>query len=395
MTQDSPGYVDSIHIDENLSKRSVDPGSQDVHSCGVRHGEYKRHKIKWLMPLSTVALAVLIAGCGTGAGSNTASSASLAGSNPSSLSTQITSQQPSSTSMSSQPSNSGPSPATSNKPTALPSPTPTHSTAVPAVKPPHIPGVTWHHTGAKSAAGTQLIEVARVHGGSIGLMWMDAPALNFRYVPGYQYPENSPQRAKDHKPSTWVHNMVAAINGGFHLSDDVGGYFYDGQLVKRLRSGLASVNISTNGRVSVGVWDRTIASTTGYEAIRQNLPPLVWHGRPQAYPSDSNSAWGQANGGLAQANRSALGELKDGTVIFAYGYNVQAYELADALANAGVKTAVMLDMNKSWPTGFYYEQRGSGLPAGHRILPEIVRDPSTYFQQFKKDFFVVELPAGQ
>ena len=341
--------------------------------------------------LSTGALAILVAGCGNGATSTPAMSTASS----------IASSTASSTNATWQPSESAgtpnlaPTPATSSEPTAVLTPPPSNSPVATAVTPPAVPGVTWHHTGATSADGSQLVDVAHVHGESIALMWMDAPALSFRYIPGYQYPEGSPQRSIDQKPSTWVPNMVAAFNGGFHLKDDVGGYFYDGQLIKRLRPGLASVDISTTGHISVGVWDRTIASTSGFEAIRQNLPPLVWHGRPQAYPSDSNSTWGQANGGLAQANRTALGERKDGTVIFAYGYDVQAYELADALANAGVRTAVMLDMNKSWPTGFYYEQQGSGTPRGHRILPQIYREPSTYFHQFKKDFFVAELPSVQ
>ena len=248
----------------------------------------------------------------------------------------------------------------------------------------------WHPTGAVAADGTQTVEVARVSDGSIGLMWMDAQALTFRYIPGYQYPEGSPQRSIDHEPSTWVPSMVAAFNGGFHLRDDVGGYFYEGQLVKRLRPGLASLDITTAGRISVGVWDHTINSTSGFEVIRQNLPPLVRHGRAQAYPGESNSAWGQSNGGISTANRTALGELRDGTVVFAYGSDVQAYELADALVRVGVRTAVMLDMNKSWPTGFYYVPNGSSAPHGHRILPLIWREPTTYFHQFKKDFIVAE-----
>jgi len=233
------------------------------------------------------------------------------------------------------------------------------------------------------------MDVTRVDGGSIGLMWMDAPALSFRFIPGYQYPEGSPQRKIDHMPSTWVPNMVAAFNGGFHLSDDVGGYFYDGQVVKRLRPGLASLDITTTGQITVGVWDRTLNSTAGLEVIRQNLHPLVWHGKAEAFKSDSPGAWGRANGGLRDANRTALGERADGTVVFAYGYNVQAYEMAHALATAGVRTAVMLDMNKSWPTGFYYVPSSSGQPKGHRILPVIYRGPNTYLTQFKKDFVVV------
>ena len=221
-------------------------------------------------------------------------------------------------------------------------------------------------------------------------MWMNAPALSFRFIPGYQYPEGSPQRSIDHTPSTWVPNMVAAFNGGFHLGDDVGGYFYDGQVVKRLRSGLASLDVTTTGQISVGVWDRTINSTAGTEVVRQNLHPLVWHGSPQASPSDSPDKWGRANGGLRHANRTALGQRPDGTVVFAYGYKVQAYEMADALVQAGVQTAVMLDMNKSWPTGFYYEPSATGKPHGHRILPMIYRGPDTYFAQFKKDFIVAQ-----
>ena len=296
-----------------------------------------------------------------------------------------------------------PTPGTANG-TPNPAPTPLVTGSVPSsslpsgstpasisvVSAPEISGAQWHQTGATSAIGQQLVDVTHVDAGAIALMWMDAPALSFRFIPGYQYPEGSPQRSIDHTPSTWVPNMVAAFNGGFHLSDDVGGYFYDGQVVKRLRPGLASLDVTNTGRISVGVWDRTVNSTAGFEVIRQNLQPLVWHGKTQAFPSDSASAWGRANGGLSHANRTALGERADGTVVFAYGYNVQAYEMADALVSAGVRTAVMLDMNKSWPTGYYYEPTGVDRPKGHRILPAIYRNPDTYFAQFKKDFIVAD-----
>ncbi len=55
-------------------------------------------------------------------------------------------------------------------------------------------------------------------------MWMNPDLLRFRYIPGTAYPEGSPKRPQDRRPSTWVPRMVAAFNGAFHLKDRAGGY---------------------------------------------------------------------------------------------------------------------------------------------------------------------------
>jgi hypothetical protein len=258
--------------------------------------------------------------------------------------------------------------------------------AVRGLRPPVMAGVTWYPEGLP-VGGTAAAYVAHVDGGSIGLLWMDSLRLRFRYVPGYTIPEGSPASPADSKPSTWVPTMVAAFNGGFMIKDHVGGYSYLGHVVSPLVPGKASITIDTSGHLKVGVWGQDIGSTSSTVVVRQNLRPLVRDGVSQASSSDSASAWGLANGGLLHANRSALGQLADGSLVYAYGSEVQAWQLAAALVQAHVRVAGMLDMNKSWPNGFTYTHAG-GSTVGRRVLASMYRDPSMYLQRFKKDFFV-------
>ena len=67
--------------------------------------------------------------------------------------------------------------------------------------------------------------------------------------------------------------------------------------------------------------------------------------------------------------------------------------VTNALVKAKVRTAMMLDMNKSWPMGFYYNAPLTGSrPVGARIQSGIWRAPSEYQQWFKKDIVVAMVP---
>lgn len=230
------------------------------------------------------------------------------------------------------------------------------------------------------------MQVARL--GSVALLWMDAPRLRFRYVPGTTYPEGSPATAADRSPATWVPSMVAAFDSGYKLHDRVGGFTYLGRTVAPLRDGLAAFTVSRDGTLSVGVWGRDLRMTPGTVVVRENLPPLVESGVVRASVADGPRTWGIANGNAPRVNRSALARLRDGSLVFAFGHGVTAWDLGRALASAGAVDAVMLDMNRSWPTGFVYRHVGTRT-VGYRIDPRIVRDPSTYLHPFKKDFVVV------
>ena len=228
-----------------------------------------------------------------------------------------------------------------------------------------------------------------VAGGAIGLMLMNPAALHFRFIPGYAYPEGSPIKAIDRKPSTWTSHLVAAFNGGFKLKDHVGGYYYDGVTVRPLRTGLASLVIDTQGRISVVKWGRERRSVHGVDVVRQNLPMLVDDGRAKATSQDSNSAWGFANGNTRVANRSALGQLANGWLVYAFGHNVTAQQMADSLVRVGVRNAIMLDMNMSQPAGFYYKHT-SGQIRGHRVQSSVVDPATIYLHPWDKDFIVAD-----
>jgi len=265
---------------------------------------------------------------------------------------------------------------------------PTRPAAWP-LRPPAAAGLTWRAAGTPTARGP-VTYVAKTDGGAIALLWIDPAAVSFRLIPGLAIPEGSPVTAADHAPTTWVPRMVAAFNGGFMLKDGVGGYYYDHQMVRPLRPGLAALEITADGRAQVGAWGRDLALTAQTVTVRQNLPLLVDRYVAQTRPSDTATTWGIANGGLATANRSALGELADGSLVFAYGYNVRPSAMADAMVAVRAREAMMLDMNKSWPGGFVYWHTSAGY-FGQRIHPYEWHTPSVYYGRFTKDFVAVLL----
>jgi hypothetical protein len=240
----------------------------------------------------------------------------------------------------------------------------------------------------KSVPGSPALSTAALDGGTISLLWMDPTRLRFRYVPGTLFPEGGPATAADNTPSTWLTRMVAGFNGGFMLKDHVGGYYYLGRTVAPLRPGYAAFVITKSGALSVGVWGRDLRMSPNVLVVRENLRPLVDHGVSQASPADGPRTWGLAINNAPLVNRSALGRLPNGSLIFAFGASVRASTLAASLVRAGVTEAVMLDMNVTWPTGYTYTHV-AGHPHGTRINYHIVRPPTIYFTRFRKDFVAV------
>lgn len=252
--------------------------------------------------------------------------------------------------------------------------------------PPLAPTVSWRLEGTV-VNGQPATYVATTRGGTIGLMWMDPLSLVFRFIPGSQVPERGPLPPADRAAATWVPRMAAAFNGAFRLRDNVGGYFYHGAVVKPLRTGLASLVIDQHGELSIIKWGRERRSVLGVQVVRQNLPLLIDQYTARTSSHDTTMTWGAANNNTRRANRSALGQLADGSLVYAYGRNVTAQDLATALVGVSVRTAIMLDMNKFQPGGFVYWHHGA-LVTGLRILPSIDHAPSVYLAPHYKDFVV-------
>ncbi len=268
------------------------------------------------------------------------------------------------------------------------SPDPAHAAVGHVLSPPEAAGIVWRAEGS-DVQGRPATYVAQADAGSIGLLWIDPSSVSFRLVPGFKVPEGSPVLPADNRPSTWLPRMVAAFNGGFMLKDKVGGYFYAHRTVSPLVAGLGALEITTDGRLAIGKWGRDLRLTPQTVVVRENLPLLVDNGRIQVAPTDTVRTWGIANGGLWTANRSALGELADGSLVYAYGHDVRPAAMAEALVRVGAQRAMVLDMNKSWPGGFVYRHTPQGL-VGQRIQPLESHAPSVYHRRYTKDFIVVQ-----
>ena len=110
--------------------------------------------------------------------------------------------------------------------------------------------MTWRALGSQ-VLGRPVTYVATTRRGTIALLWMNPQSLTFRFIPGSQVPEGGALLPADRTGASWVPQIAAAFNGAFRLRDNVGGYYYRGRTVRRLRNGLASLVIDDRGRMTV------------------------------------------------------------------------------------------------------------------------------------------------
>ena len=279
-------------------------------------------------------------------------------------------------------------------PAGLTGPRPTMPTVTPSqsspsthtteLAPPVVPGLTWRPQGRR-VNGVPVTYVASTAAGHVSLMWMDVSRLHFRLVAGAQVPEGAPTAPADRRPATWVGRMAAAFNGGFWLRDHAGGFVYDGQVVRRLLNGFASIVITTSGALNVEAWAAG-TPTAGLVTVRQNLEPVIVDHRIQPTGQLDAGGWAVPSKGSYVANRSALAQLDDGSLVYLFGYHVTPQAVARSLVAVGAKTAMMLDMNGSWPMAFTYTgPRGAG---GEGISAHEYHGPAIYLQRYRKDFVV-------
>ena len=185
--------------------------------------------------------------------------------------------------------------------------------------------------------------------------------------------------------------LLAAFNGGFKLSAGAGGYEQEGHVISPLLRGLASLVIDPSGQARIGIWGHGVpAPGEAVYSVRQNLAPLVLHGRPTAAAADWG-LWGATLGGGEYVARSALGQDAAGHLVYAASMSASPADLAVAMSRAGVRIAMELDINPEWvqldvarrPGGpLRTAIRGQGRPANQFLLG------------WARDFIAVLAPAG-
>ncbi len=182
------------------------------------------------------------------------------------------------------------------------------------------------------------------------------------------------------------HRLLAAFNGGFKLAAGAGGYEQEGRVFYRLRAGLASLVIDRSGKASIGVWGQGFpARGTDVYSVRQNLQPLVLDAKPTGASHDWG-LWGATLGGGEYVARSAVGQDAAGNLIYVGSMSTTPYDLAWALAQAGARVGMELDINPAWVQLDVASRPGGTL---HAEVYGQVRPAGQYLYGWSRDFFTV------
>ena len=183
--------------------------------------------------------------------------------------------------------------------------------------------------------------------------------------------------------------LIAAFNGGFKMASLAGGYEQEDHVARRIRDGLASLVIDASGKARIGVWGRGVpVRGEDVYSVRQNLWLLVSGGRP-AKESALWWRWGGTVGHAEYVARSALGENRAGDLVYAASMSTTPADLSWALARAGARVAMELDINPEWVQMDAATRPGGPLRAE---IPGQHRPADQYLTGWTRDFIAVQAP---
>ncbi|MEZ0095177.1 phosphodiester glycosidase family protein [Streptacidiphilus sp. EB129] len=225
----------------------------------------------------------------------------------------------------------------------------------------------------------------------VGVVWMRRTALRFELHPGASEPGGYWPVPPTIAPGLRT-GLVATYNGGFKVSngDSHGGFYLDGRTVGQLRDGAASEVFHRDGSLSIGVWNRDVGMAPDVVGVRQCLVPLVSGGRLTGDVYNGGvGVWGLTDGGNSFVARSGVGVDRNGDILYVGGRLMSVSSLATTLQRAGAVTAMMLDINLSWPSFISYDSTAQPHdPVPHNLV-NFVRAPTRYYDQSSRDFVAV------
>lgn len=184
-------------------------------------------------------------------------------------------------------------------------------------------------------------------------------------------------------------HLLAAFTGGFMLNNHVGGYEQEGHVISPLQRGVASLVIDRSGQARLGIWGHGLpAPGEAAYSVLQNLPALVYHGRPVPTAADWR-LWGPTLGGVEYVARTSLGEDSSGELMVAASMSTIPADLAYALIRNGARFAMELDINPEWVQLDTATRPGGPLTAA---VPGQIRPADQYLVGWTRDFVTVVAP---
>jgi hypothetical protein len=249
----------------------------------------------------------------------------------------------------------------------------------------------WQPVGSR-VDGIPAIYVTRVRADDVhtsyyaSVMWIDTELTKAMFIPGYEEP-GGPNPYDGALPRELWPDVLANFNGGFRLEGTLGGYYYDGETVKPLVKGKASAVVYEDGTLVIGKWGRDVGMGRGVLAVRQNLDLIVDKGQSKVTNGADSVVWGATTDKESLAWRSAIGQRKDGSIVYVGSPYLSAEGLGNVLVGAGVERAMVLDMNDWWTAGFYFRHKKNGTPLCRKLDPSIQEGCDRFLNRYKRDSF--------
>jgi hypothetical protein len=222
------------------------------------------------------------------------------------------------------------------------------------------------------------------------LVRVDQAATRLVYVPGTKEPGGRVWAWHAQIPVSQRHKAVAAFNAGFKFANTRGGMYTEGRhAVRPLRSGLASLVISSNGSATVADWGRDARMTHHIVSVRQNLALIVDRARPApGLGSDRGAQWGTRRSQFQFTWRSGLGVDAQDRLVYVAGNHLTLRALATALVDAGAVRAMQLDIHDGVVSFNWYRPSGSGVSAS-KLVPSMQRSATRFLIPDERDFFAL------
>ncbi len=245
--------------------------------------------------------------------------------------------------------------------------------------------------GQPAIYGTEL-RVSPVYTSVVGgIAWLNQSLVKFELRPGTEDPGPGNWHAQPYIAAGSRRGLLATFNSGFKIANSGGGFYLHGSYAGSLTPGVASVVYYRDGHITIGNWDQTVRMNHDVVGVRQNLHLIVNHGQiPPNVDNANNYSFGATLGGGYYVWRSGIGETRSGQIVFAYGNQLDAHELARLLQRAGAYRGMELDINPAWMSFMYYlPKTHPANPTPVNLLPDQQQPANRYYSWSGRDFNAV------
>jgi hypothetical protein len=180
-------------------------------------------------------------------------------------------------------------------------------------------------------------------------------------------------------------NLAAAFNGGWKSVHGDYGMMVDGVPIAPPGPNAMTIAQHADGRLEMGPWNR-VGKASDITSFRQNCPPMIDLGAIKT-SGHTTSTWGLSLLNEMYVWRSGLGQLSDGSFLYAAGTPLSVDELARAMQRAGAVEAMQLDINSAWVRWVNYAPNAQGELRAAGLVPAMDVPPTQYLRPVDRDFF--------